>query len=104
MTKELEKDLLRILPIDSELPIVCPPVQDVPEQPVPARFEDEYPVAAEHLRLIARGDHPAVKSLHLGCPKRYRYRLWPVTAPEKVGRNDPCPCGSLLKFKKCHGK
>jgi uncharacterized protein len=21
-----------------------------------------------------------------------------------VGRNDPCPCGSLLKFKKCHGK
>ena len=22
---------------------------------------------------------------------------------EKVGRNDPCPCGSGLKFKKCHG-
>ena len=20
----------------------------------------------------------------------------------KVGRNDPCPCGSELKFKKCH--
>jgi uncharacterized protein YecA (UPF0149 family) len=20
-----------------------------------------------------------------------------------VGRNDPCPCGSGLKFKKCHG-
>jgi preprotein translocase subunit SecA len=23
---------------------------------------------------------------------------------EKVGRNDPCPCGSGLKYKKCHGK
>lgn len=23
---------------------------------------------------------------------------------QKVGRNDPCPCGSGLKFKKCHGK
>jgi uncharacterized protein YecA (UPF0149 family) len=23
---------------------------------------------------------------------------------EKVGRNDPCPCGSQQKFKKCHGK
>jgi preprotein translocase subunit SecA len=23
---------------------------------------------------------------------------------EKVGRNEPCPCGSGLKFKKCHGK
>jgi uncharacterized protein len=22
----------------------------------------------------------------------------------KVGRNDPCPCGSGLKFKKCHGR
>jgi uncharacterized protein YecA (UPF0149 family) len=20
----------------------------------------------------------------------------------KIGRNDPCPCGSGLKFKKCH--
>jgi uncharacterized protein YecA (UPF0149 family) len=25
----------------------------------------------------------------------------PRTAPGKVGRNDPCPCGSGLKFKKC---
>jgi preprotein translocase subunit SecA len=23
---------------------------------------------------------------------------------EKVGRNDPCPCGSGKKYKKCHGK
>ncbi|MBU1075229.1 preprotein translocase subunit SecA [Patescibacteria group bacterium] len=23
---------------------------------------------------------------------------------EKVGRNDPCPCGSGKKFKKCHGQ
>jgi uncharacterized protein YecA (UPF0149 family) len=21
----------------------------------------------------------------------------------KVGRNDPCPCGSGRKYKKCHG-
>ena len=25
-------------------------------------------------------------------------------AIEKVGRNDPCPCGSGLKYKQCHGK
>jgi len=25
------------------------------------------------------------------------------TAPAKAGRNDPCPCGSGLKYKKCHG-
>ena len=25
------------------------------------------------------------------------------SAPAKVGRNDPCPCGSGKKYKKCHG-
>jgi len=24
--------------------------------------------------------------------------------PPKVGRNDPCPCGSGKKYKQCHGK
>jgi preprotein translocase subunit SecA len=27
----------------------------------------------------------------------------PVIAGPKVGRNDPCPCGSGKKYKKCHG-
>ena len=27
----------------------------------------------------------------------------PRASGEKVGRNDPCPCGSGKKFKKCHG-
>ncbi|MFC1728796.1 preprotein translocase subunit SecA [candidate division KSB1 bacterium] len=27
----------------------------------------------------------------------------PKRAAEKVGRNDPCPCGSGKKYKKCHG-
>jgi preprotein translocase subunit SecA len=26
-----------------------------------------------------------------------------VIRREKVGRNDPCPCGSGKKYKKCHG-
>jgi preprotein translocase subunit SecA len=28
----------------------------------------------------------------------------PATASKSVGRNDPCPCGSGKKYKKCHGK
>jgi preprotein translocase subunit SecA len=27
----------------------------------------------------------------------------PVKVGAKVGRNDPCPCGSGKKYKKCHG-
>ncbi|MBQ2090245.1 MAG: preprotein translocase subunit SecA [Bacteroidales bacterium] len=28
----------------------------------------------------------------------------PVVAEKRVGRNDPCPCGSGKKYKNCHGK
>jgi hypothetical protein len=48
---------------------------------------------------------------------RMRGRAAPLTQPRvpasmpnsvfprfNAGRNDPCPCGSGLKFKKCHGR
>lgn len=28
----------------------------------------------------------------------------PVTVEDEPGRNDPCPCGSGKKYKKCHGR
>lgn len=28
----------------------------------------------------------------------------PIRVEPKIGRNDPCPCGSGKKFKNCHGK
>jgi preprotein translocase subunit SecA len=30
--------------------------------------------------------------------------LEPVRVGPKIGRNDPCPCGSGKKYKQCHGK
>ena len=30
-------------------------------------------------------------------------RRQPIRSPTKVGRNEPCPCGSGKKFKQCHG-
>ena len=35
---------------------------------------------------------------------REQQRHEPVKVGPKVGRNDPCPCGSGLKYKNCHGK
>ncbi|MBO4413441.1 MAG: SEC-C domain-containing protein [Clostridia bacterium] len=26
-----------------------------------------------------------------------------IKSGEKIGRNDPCPCGSGKKYKRCHG-
>ena len=31
-------------------------------------------------------------------------KTMPAKAAPKVGRNDPCPCGSGKKFKNCHGR
>ena len=28
----------------------------------------------------------------------------PIKVGPKIGRNDPCPCGSGKKYKQCHGK
>jgi preprotein translocase subunit SecA len=28
----------------------------------------------------------------------------PIRVEKKVGRNDPCPCGSGKKYKNCHGR
>ncbi len=36
--------------------------------------------------------------------KREQKKAQPVRVEKKVGRNDPCPCGSGKKFKNCHGK
>ncbi|MBE2246924.1 MAG: preprotein translocase subunit SecA [Candidatus Competibacteraceae bacterium] len=35
---------------------------------------------------------------------RERQKPQPVVADEKIGRNDPCPCGSGKKYKNCHGQ
>ena len=36
--------------------------------------------------------------------QKQQQRVQPVRVEKKVGRNDPCPCGSGKKFKNCHGK
>lgn len=39
---------------------------------------------------------------HTGCHHHHHdERILPVRQGEKIGRNDPCPCGSGQKYKKC---
>ncbi len=37
-------------------------------------------------------------------PSRPVAKPQPIHVDEKVGRNDPCPCGSGKKYKQCHGR
>lgn len=50
-------------------------------------------------RLLRAGQPPAAIS-RLSRPQR---QVGPWTPTAKAGRNDPCPCGSGVKFKKCCG-
>lgn len=36
--------------------------------------------------------------------EREQRKAEPVRTEPKVGRNDPCPCGSGKKYKQCHGQ
>ena len=47
---------------------------------------------------------PSAPSIPMGRPAPER-AIQPERREEpKVGRNDPCPCGSGKKHKKCHGQ
>jgi preprotein translocase subunit SecA len=52
--------------------------------------------------LAAAGDRVSARPSARPQP---RVNVQPVVRQgPKIGRNDPCPCGSGQKFKKCHGE
>ena len=44
-------------------------------------------------------DEETRKKLYLEAKK-----MNTIVKPRKIGRNDPCPCGSGKKYKNCHGR
>jgi len=57
--------------------------------------KDETPIQQQNL-IFGRGDENKVASKEKQVPKKNQ--------ENKVGRNDPCSCGSGKKYKKCHGR
>jgi preprotein translocase subunit SecA len=51
----------------------------------------------------SKSDFSQYSSTGGGDPDR-KQRTEPVRVEKKVGRNDPCPCGSGKKYKQCHGQ
>ena len=73
-------------------------------EPVPLPLEQTHPELAEHFRLIVAGQHP-VRSVQVEIGRRiYRMRTGQVVCGALPDRNSPCPCGSGVKWKKCHGR
>jgi uncharacterized protein len=49
---------------------------------------------------LMRQEQPAARVMEVLAQEEARR----PSVKGKVGRNDPCPCGSGLKYKKCHGR
>ncbi len=86
-----------------------PPSPRQAQAPVPrptrtSASDDLFPGAAPAPRLPAAGRQEGGAAVGAGSPKPQVLAgpLTTGTVPE-VGRNEPCPCGSGKKYKKCHG-
>jgi preprotein translocase subunit SecA len=79
------------------------------EQRIEAEAERRAEAArAQHTEFaaaVAMADEPAdVETLTLPDPAEPRAQQPMRRFGDKIGRNDPCPCGSGKKYKQCHGK
>jgi preprotein translocase subunit SecA len=84
------------------------PDEDTPEEPVAVaaiaeKQREAQSAVADFTRNIQRKKEKELEQLQFiggeaGPPKQQ------VINAAKVGRNDPCPCGSGKKYKKCHGQ
>jgi len=89
---------------NTRVPYVASTSKTIPD---PRPMEESDPELAAHIMEIVHGRHPAVLSLNAQRNPRtghFYYKLRPRTAQPTVGRNEPCPCGSGLKSKKCCGR
>ncbi|MGV8139179.1 MAG: preprotein translocase subunit SecA [Mangrovibacterium sp.] len=94
MIQKVNKDIVSTL-MKGHIPISNP--NQVREAEAARRTDmSKYSTQKTDLQEISRARRPE------GPPPPQK--LQPVRVEKKVGRNDPCPCGSGKKYKNCHGK
>ena len=69
-----------------------------------ARKREGTPTRQESVKITGEGFEDETISLKGSAPTGERSHTPYVNKEPKIGRNDPCPCGSGLKYKNCHGK
>ena len=95
MVTRINNETISVL-MRGQIPVQQP--QDVREAaPEPAKQPQQY--HEEKVDLNDKDQQAAASHDTREKPKPQPYR-----AKKTVGRNDPCPCGSGLKYKNCHGK
>ena len=76
--------------------------EEAPSRPVPPPpFPPQFRTAGDQRQ---RPDFSRMQAIHAGANGQNTVQRKPMGTMPHVGRNDPCPCGSGLKYKNCHGK
>jgi preprotein translocase subunit SecA len=94
MVRGLGEDIVRRL---FRVVVQRAPSGEAVAPPGPARAESPRPALRESHAAFSPFSRPTASTATASAPTE------PVRADKKVGRNDPCPCGSGKKYKKCHG-
>ncbi|MDX2173796.1 MAG: preprotein translocase subunit SecA [Bacteroidota bacterium] len=63
-----------------------------------AKFTQEQPAQKKEKLTETRNENAVEEQNAQQKPK-----IQPIRVEQKIGRNDPCPCGSGKKYKACHG-
>ncbi len=77
----------------------------IPVQQAPEEVHEAQPIPRTDMRQM-RMSKPELVHESNGVPDEELQEIQkqqPVRAEQRIGRNDPCPCGSGKKFKNCHG-
>ena len=69
-----------------------------------ARKREGAPVRKESIKITGEGFENSNVSLKNNVPTQEKTHTPIVNTEPKVGRNDPCPCGSGKKYKNCCGR
>ena len=97
-TRMLESIKREVIEILSKLQLQAPPVL-----PEPALDPSQFNFKHEEFTGFSEPEPEAAAALpgEAQAPEQHK----PFVRPDrKVGRNEPCPCGSGKKYKHCHGK
>lgn len=81
--------------------------QRAPERVIHEGRQQKTDMSKMHINkeeIEARGDDYAANENDYYDPSDVAVKRKPIVAAPKIGRNDPCPCGSGKKFKNCHGR
>ncbi|MDY3129882.1 MAG: preprotein translocase subunit SecA [Berryella intestinalis] len=100
MYEDYLRTLLRLQVAERSVPEVLPENAS----PLSGRVTYSSPEAALEGRSAQPQPRPTSATSPQAARKVTTYQKDKDDPFANVGRNDPCPCGSGLKFKKCHGK